>query len=103
MSHNLEANKQKARARLMSWARGETMKKGYNNWGDKLIKDMITLGATPIQIAKITEFNTKKQKQRPGIGNVKCHLGKRVSSTRRFGLSVKIFEEGRRTIQEEHR
>lgn len=58
-----EANIQKAKQRLISWTNGEPMKKGYNNWGDKIIKDMITMGATATQITRITELSTKQQKK----------------------------------------
>lgn len=57
-----EASKQQAKVRILGWL-NDVPKKGYINWGDKLIQDMKTLGATSAEISNITKMNTKQQKK----------------------------------------
>ena len=78
-----EASKQQAKGRLLGWLNDE-QKKGYINWGDKLIKDMQTLGATSAQISNITKMNTKQQKKQ-GVRYFLASPAERCKPGRRSG------------------
>jgi hypothetical protein len=58
-----EAKKQ-AMKRLRKWIAGESVRKGYVNWGDQIKKDMKTVGATTPDINRIGNMKTPKQKKK---------------------------------------
>ena len=59
-----EESKNQAMKRLRKWIAGESVRKGYINWGDQIKKDMKIVGATTPDINRIGNMKTPKQKKK---------------------------------------